>query len=147
MRRIVVFPVFMVQAWQRAGYQRASGRHYTKAATKRIEEAVKDAYISESMLCYGEVPFAPKGTPVKAEVHVYRALPASRPKRVESEPDTAKSGGGGDADNFAKAVLDGLNGVAYDDDSQVTVLYVEKHDRVRGAEERTEVAVSWEEEA
>lgn len=32
----------------------------------------------------------------------------------------------GDADNFCKSVLDGLNGVAYEDDCQVTMLKVIK---------------------
>lgn len=32
-----------------------------------------------------------------------------------------------DVDNLAKSVLDGLNGVAYDDDSQITSLIVKKH--------------------
>ena len=31
-----------------------------------------------------------------------------------------------DCDNIAKAVLDGLNGVAFQDDSQVTLLYIQK---------------------
>lgn len=31
-----------------------------------------------------------------------------------------------DADNYAKAVLDGLNGVAWRDDSQIVRMYVEK---------------------
>ncbi len=32
-----------------------------------------------------------------------------------------------DVDNLAKSVLDGLNGIAYDDDSQITSLIVNKH--------------------
>lgn len=65
--------------------------------------------------------------PVSVRIDVYRALPASRPKRTVSEPDTVTP----DADNIAKAVLDGLNGVAYVDDKQVVELHVYKHDRVR----------------
>lgn len=34
---------------------------------------------------------------------------------------------GVDVDNLAKSVLDGLNGVAYDDDDQITSLIVSKH--------------------
>lgn len=36
-----------------------------------------------------------------------------------------------DCDNIAKAVLDALNGVAFDDDSQVVTLVVRKYPRVR----------------
>ena len=65
--------------------------------------------------------------PVSVRIDVFRALPASRPKSVLEEPDTTMP----DADNIAKAVLDGLNGIAYDDDKQVVELHVYKHDRVR----------------
>lgn len=67
---------------------------------------------------------------------VCRALPKSRPKKVESEPDTIKP----DCDNVGKIVLDALNGVAYDDDGQVTCLLVVKHDRTR-TDERIEVSI------
>ncbi len=32
----------------------------------------------------------------------------------------------GDVDNYAKSILDGLNGVAFQDDKQVHILNVEK---------------------
>lgn len=68
--------------------------------------------------------------PVSVRVYVYRELPKSRPKRVESEPDTFKP----DVDNIAKNVLDALNGIAWDDDSQVVELIVRKHPRSREPE-------------
>ena len=33
----------------------------------------------------------------------------------------------GDADNHAKAILDGLNGICFADDAQIVRLFVEKH--------------------
>jgi len=46
-----------------------------------------------------------------------------------------------DADNIAKSILDGLNGVAYEDDDQVIELLVRKH-KVRCAkEERVEIEI------
>lgn len=68
--------------------------------------------------------------PVSVRVCVYRELPKSRPKRVESEPDTFKP----DVDNIAKNVLDALNGIAWDDDSQVVELIVRKYPRSREPE-------------
>ncbi|MEG1247059.1 RusA family crossover junction endodeoxyribonuclease, partial [Gordonibacter sp.] len=67
--------------------------------------------------------------PVSVTIDVFRALPNSRPKRVAYEPDTVSP----DADNIAKAVLDGLNGIAYEDDRQVVELHVRKHNRMRRA--------------
>lgn len=46
----------------------------------------------------------------------------------------------GDADNYVKSVMDGLNGVAYEDDCQVTVLKVLKL-RANQTEPRVSVIV------
>lgn len=75
--------------------------------------------------------------PVSVHVCVFRELPRSRPKRVESEADTFKP----DVDNIAKNVLDALNGIAWDDDSQVVELLVRKHPRTREPE-RIVVSIS-----
>ena len=46
-----------------------------------------------------------------------------------------------DLDNVAKSILDGLNGVAYEDDDQVVELHIWKH-KVNGKEEeRVEIAI------
>lgn len=78
---------------------------------------------------------APAGTPVSVEVDVLRALPTSlrRPDHDTHRPD---------ADNYAKALLDALNGVAWHDDAQVTRLVVTKHDRERRWGDETRVAVT-----
>jgi len=46
-----------------------------------------------------------------------------------------------DVDNVAKSVLDGLNGVAYEDDDQVVELLVKKHKVKRKEDERVEIEV------
>ena len=74
--------------------------------------------------------------PLAVAVTVHRALPKSRPKRVESEPDTVRP----DVDNIAKNVLDALNGEAWEDDSQVVRLTVRKRPR-RRCEEFIEVTI------
>jgi Holliday junction resolvase RusA-like endonuclease len=47
-----------------------------------------------------------------------------------------------DADNVAKAVLDALNGLAFEDDSRIYVLNVAK--RYTLVEPRVEVTMEWE---
>ena len=56
---------------------------------------------------------------------------------MESEPDTFKP----DIDNVAKAFLDALNGVAYEDDRCVTSIEVRKAHRERIAEEYVIVTI------
>ena len=55
----------------------------------------------------------------------FERLPKNTPARVELEfhlPDHRRV----DVDNLSKAVLDALNGIAWDDDTQVTDLHVLK---------------------
>lgn len=111
-----------VVGWQRAGRDGRSGRTFTPRRTRLAEDRVRSAWAA----AHGDACLVPLG-PVAVEVHIYRPLPASRPKRVLAEPDCVKP----DADNVAKAVLDALGGLAYRDDAQVTWLLVHKHDRTR----------------
>lgn len=46
-----------------------------------------------------------------------------------------------DLDNVAKSVLDGLNGIAYQDDGQVVELLVKKHKVTNTADERVEIEI------
>ena len=46
-----------------------------------------------------------------------------------------------DADNIAKSILDGLTGVAYEDDDQVIELLVRKYKVTRKEEERVEIEI------
>ena len=46
-----------------------------------------------------------------------------------------------DVDNVAKTILDGLTGVAYEDDDQVVELLVRKHKVKRKEEERVEIEI------
>jgi crossover junction endodeoxyribonuclease RusA len=46
-----------------------------------------------------------------------------------------------DADNIAKSILDGLNGIAYEDDDQVVELLVRKHRVKAAADERVEIEI------
>ncbi len=61
--------------------------------------------------------------PVSVVAHFYLPKPASAPKRRRTWPIGARSG---DADKLARALLDGLTGVVFRDDSQVVHLLVRK---------------------
>ena len=97
------------------------GRHahaYTPTATLEEEALVAAAYKGEKH----------QGA-VKLTLHIFKALPKRTPKSIQRERNLSTP----DADNVLKAVMDALNGVAYDDDSQVCEIHVYKHDRVRRA--------------
>lgn len=98
------------------------GKHgaYVDSETKADEKAVRESY--HGMMHTG---------PVGVRIHVYKPLKSG--KKNARNPFTAKP----DVDNIAKAVLDGLNGVAYQDDSQVITLEVVKHDREKTGIEQT----------
>ena len=101
---------------------------YTPPKTKAKENEIAWRYkASGGTMMDGEIAVV---------IHVFRELPKSRPKKVESEPDLFKP----DIDNIAKLVMDALNGVAYHDDAQVASLVVRKHPRTR-IKERTLIFV------
>lgn len=99
----------------RGGY----GRAYTPASYMKYERSIAKAYTEA-----GGKKFSGA---VSVSIFIHRELPKSRPKRLLAEPDTSKP----DIDNVAKAVLDALNGVAYEDDRQVVSLNVTKLPRTR----------------
>jgi Holliday junction resolvase RusA-like endonuclease len=76
---------------------------YTPARTKAYEQHVALSALAEINAVKGEKPFIPSG-PVTIEIHVH--TPKTTP----------------DLDNVLKSVIDGLNGIAYRDDSQVVYI-------------------------
>lgn len=64
--------------------------------------------------------------PVTGEVAVNIAVELLRPKGQKNVCHSRKCVGKADVDNYAKAILDGMNGIVYDDDRQVSKLCVEK---------------------
>lgn len=130
----IMFEVPFVKGKERPRFSR-SGKHvYTPSKTAKAEREIRKAFIAA-----GGVK-APKGVEVAVHITTVRPLPKSRPKRIESEPDICRP----DVDNISKAVLDALNCVAWEDDSQVTELVVGKCERMRGVTEQTVVWISWE---
>lgn len=97
------------------------GRHahaYTPTATLE-EEAIVGA-------CYRGEKYTGA---VRLTLHIFKALPKRAPKNIQRERNLSTP----DADNVLKAVMDALNGIAYDDDSQVCEIHVYKHDKTRRA--------------
>lgn len=105
----------------RARYSSRTGLFYTPNNTTRYERTVRDAY----KLACGDLIFEDA---VQVKVDVYYEIPKSKSKKMKSLMSenkvlpTKKP----DADNIAKAILDGLNKVAWLDDKQVTRLEVIK---------------------
>ena len=88
------------------------GRAYTPKNTVDYEEQIKQAYI------------AAVGTLISDTEPISICITACFKKAKTNKMDspTLKP----DADNIAKAVCDGLNGIAYKDDKQITRLTVDK---------------------
>ncbi len=116
----------------RPRYDGRSGRTYVPTSTSRAERHIAAAWRD----AHGDGPLIPDG-PVYLEVHTYRKLPKSRPKRVLSEPDTFKP----DWDNVGKLVCDAISGLAFADDRQVTCASVIQHDRTRRESELIHIKV------
>lgn len=104
-------------------------RVYTPSSTVAFEKRVRNAYIQAGNGKH-------RGA-VAVIVAYKRPLPKSRPKRVQVEQDVYKP----DLDNVVKSVLDALNGVAFDDDKQVTMLTARKLLRERAEAEELHVVV------
>nr|DAK92719.1 MAG TPA: Endodeoxyribonuclease RusA [Caudoviricetes sp.] len=101
----------------------AAGHAYTDERTKQYEDITALLYRRAA-----EGQAFPKGTPVSVEITLCFAPPKSKPKKTR---DAMLAGEilplvKPDADNAAKIILDALNGIAYEDDTQVTVLTVTK---------------------
>ena len=103
---------------QRPRYSSKIGKMYTPTATRSFEEKVKWAFTSKYNV---ETELSEK--PFKAKITAIFEPPKSISKKKREELlfkiDYTKKP---DADNIAKIILDSLNGLAYKDDSQVSVL-------------------------
>lgn len=94
---------------------------YTPPATKKYEKEVAMIYKQSAGVLYTEIP-------LRVRILAKFPIPESWSKKnkekalkCEIKPNKKP-----DLDNIAKIILDGLNGVAYTDDKQVTSLEIEK---------------------
>lgn len=97
---------------------------YTPAKTANYETLVKLSYQQQ---CAG-VKF-PEDVPLGVRINAYFPIPksTSKKKRAQMESGDIMHLKKPDCDNVAKAILDSLNGIAYNDDSQVCRLTVTKY--------------------
>lgn len=99
-----------------------NGHTYTPKETTEYEKKVAEAYREVTDYNFGDVP-------VTITIHAFFEIPKSWAKKRQRETiaydlkPTVKP----DVDNIAKIIIDGLNGVAYNDDKQVTSVKVYKH--------------------
>jgi len=95
---------------------------YTPEMTVQYENWVKECYLSQlkNKSLEGEI---------RANITAYFGISKSisKTKRVDMAAGRIRCTKRPDADNIAKIVLDSLNGIAYDDDSQIVELNVKKY--------------------
>ena len=108
----------------RARFSRKTGRAYTPEKTVAYETLVRLAYRQQ----FSGNPFE-KDTPLWMHVELYMQIPKNTSKRKTEAMigkrifPTKKP----DCSNVLKAIEDGLNGVAYADDSQIVSEKVAKY--------------------
>lgn len=96
---------------------------YTDKDTELYENWVKQCFISTHLL-----PFD-KDTSIYCQIVVYCEIPssASKKKKALMENHSLRPAKKPDCDNIAKSILDGLNKIAFHDDTQITTLIVTKY--------------------
>lgn len=106
----------------RPRFVRATGRTYTDRATASYENLVRVAFKN----AYPDwVP-----SPDAVEVHIYSYFPIpmswSKKKQTAALLGWLRKVSKPDLDNVQKAVLDGLNGIAWKDDAQIVTMFASK---------------------
>ena len=95
---------------------------YTPKDTERYEELVKACFLTQ---VNGQRKFEDA---VGMMITVHVGLPkVSKKKQAQMLAGEIMPTKKPDADNIAKIIMDALNGLAYDDDKQVTSLIISKH--------------------
>lgn len=112
-----------------------NGHAYTTGKTRAFEMAIRNTWARRFGMRYGEVQ-----CPVEVSIKVSKALPKSGKGKFSYDMRAP------DLDNCAKAILDGLNGMAFADDRQIVRLSVERmppEDHSVGSWIEIEVGYHW----
>lgn len=97
------------------------GRAYTPKKTHDYEKLIRD-YYKENTTDYFDCA-------IRVRLVFYMPIPKSVSKKKQTLMENGEikcTTHTGDVDNLAKAVLDSLNGVAYEDDCLITQLHIKK---------------------
>ena len=116
-RELVVYAKPVAKARPRVAFNRGKPHAFTPSKTQHAEWEIRQAWIKE---------FGSEGavnSAVELEVTAWLAMPKSIPK---SRRGLVLPIHRPDIENLAKTVLDALNGLAYQDDSQVITLTASK---------------------
>lgn len=109
------------------------GHTYTPQKTREYEDKVVQCWQYQSGKGFAA------GVPLKAIVTAFFTVPRSTSKKKAAAMDGTPHIKRPDVDNVAKAILDALNGHAYNDDSAIAALTVRKY-QTTGAS-RVEVTI------
>jgi len=95
---------------------------YTPEPTLKYQKLVADSYLEK----YGNLKELTGALSVEitAFFNVPKSYSKKRRRELYGKPNTQHNG---DIDNIAKSVLDGLNGIAYDDDTIIYDLHITKY--------------------
>lgn len=108
-----------VQGKARPRFSSRSGTVYTPEKTKSYERQIAEAYEAQHGPCF-------EGA-VMVVIEAVFPIPKSWPRAKKAEAMAGKlPPGKPDIDNILKVVLDGLNGIAYEDDKQVVLTQCKK---------------------
>lgn len=92
---------------------------YTPKKTHDYEKLIAKSFTDQGGTLF-DYPF------LEVDIEAYFPMPKSTSKAKKSELLTSWHNKKPDTDNVAKAILDGLNGIAWADDKQVVYLKVKK---------------------
>jgi len=118
-------------------YGQVNVHTYTPTKTKDHEDKIAWVYRS----VYGNFMFE-KGVPLLVEMRFFLRIPQSANKKMKAKMlygEIRPTKRIGDLDNFIKCATDALNGVAYEDDSQIVELIGRKY---YSEEPRTEIIIA-----
>lgn len=119
MSMVYFFVPGKVQGKARPRFSHRSGTVYTPGKTKSYERQIAEAYEAQSGPCF-------EGA-VTVIIEAVFSIPKSWTRAKKADAAAGKlAPGKPDIDNILKVVLDGLNGIAYEDDKQVVLTQCKK---------------------